>query len=288
MSTSKPPSNASEWHREILSVTAVAGRTQQVSNDKPSMKNTSPPILPEVLVASHLLAMAIPRRDFRTRQETGQRTSKNSVSIVEARDTTLSVAKTQSILSFFRSESFPNGLSACDWSKVKILLCPPNASSFWKVSALFGTNRHAFLKRSFERVCRISQTPGALQCSYAPRSIRENSKLACWVGTQTQRFKLQQEGTLGTLSRIQEVESLGFEWKAPKSVSYGFAFAWKDRLSGELADHHTIHGHCSVPKRYSGNVKLADRVEKQRTNYRLLQQGKTSPMTAFRIQELES
>jgi hypothetical protein len=62
--------------------------------------------------------------------------------------------------------------------------------------------------------------------------------------------------------------------------------AWNDRLS-ELADYRKIHGHCNVPYRFSENTKLGQWVSKQRQRYWLRQEGKKSPMTTFRIQELE-
>jgi hypothetical protein len=70
--------------------------------------------------------------------------------------------------------------------------------------------------------------------------------------------------------------TLGREWRVP---------AWEDRLS-ELADYRKIHGHCNVPQNYSKN-KLGSWVAHQRTKYRLHKEGKTSPMTTFRIQKLE-
>ena len=51
-----------------------------------------------------------------------------------------------------------------------------------------------------------------------------------------------------TLPRIQELESLGFEWGVCVT-------AWEGRLS-ELADYCTIHEHCNVPNHYSENPKL--------------------------------
>jgi hypothetical protein len=83
-----------------------------------------------------------------------------------------------------------------------------------------------------------------------------------------------------TLPRIQELESLGFEWDR-------FGGPWDDRLS-QLADYRKIHGHCNVPQRYSENTQLATWVKTQKENYRLLQEGKTSYMSASRIQALES
>ena len=62
---------------------------------------------------------------------------------------------------------------------------------------------------------------------------------------------------------------------------------WEGRLS-ELADYRKTHGHCNVPRNYSENTKLANWVRTQRMKYKLQQEGKTSPMTALRIQALES
>jgi hypothetical protein len=83
-----------------------------------------------------------------------------------------------------------------------------------------------------------------------------------------------------TILRIQALESLGFEWDC-------LGAAWEDRLS-ELADYRKIHGHCNVPVRYSENSKLGEWVANQKNNHRLHLEGKISPMTTFRIQELES
>jgi hypothetical protein len=83
-----------------------------------------------------------------------------------------------------------------------------------------------------------------------------------------------------TLSRMQELESLGFEWSF-------YSTACEDRLS-ELADYRKIHRHCNVPQLYSENSKLGRWVQKQRENYKLQQKGKKSHMTTFRIRKLES
>jgi hypothetical protein len=81
-----------------------------------------------------------------------------------------------------------------------------------------------------------------------------------------------------TLSRVQELESLGLEW--------GCSTPWEDRLS-ELADYRKINGHCNVPTNYSENTQLANWIHTQRTQYNRHLKGKTSYMTISRIQELE-
>jgi hypothetical protein len=117
-----------------------------------------------------------------------------------------------------------------------------------------------------------------------PYNCSENAKLARWVSRQRNIYRLHAEGKTShmTTFRIQELESLGFEWSR-----IGGTDAWGDRLS-ELADYRKIHGHCNVPQKYSENTKLGRWVAKQRSNYWLHAEGKTSPMTTFRIQELES
>jgi hypothetical protein len=115
-----------------------------------------------------------------------------------------------------------------------------------------------------------------------PRNYIENTKLANWVGTQRKDYKSQLEGKTSsmTLSRIQELETLGFVWDCSDAP-------WEDRLS-ELANYRKIHGHCNVPAKCRENTKLGNWVGTQRLNYKLRVEGKTSYMTVSRIQELES
>jgi arsenate reductase-like glutaredoxin family protein len=116
-----------------------------------------------------------------------------------------------------------------------------------------------------------------------PDTHSENLKLANWVSKQRQQYRMHVEGKRSqmTLSRIQELESLGFKWQHPVIT------AWDDRLS-ELADYRKIYGHCNVPYSCSENPKLANWVNNQRTQYRLHVEGKRSQITFSRIQELKS
>jgi hypothetical protein len=115
-----------------------------------------------------------------------------------------------------------------------------------------------------------------------PKNYSKNAKLASWVSQTRTNYRLHKEGKTSpmTLSRIQQLESLGFEWGRHAS-------AWEDRLS-ELAEYRKIHGHCNVPYNYSKSAKLGRWVATQRTYYRLQKERKTSSLTTFRIQELES
>jgi hypothetical protein len=115
-----------------------------------------------------------------------------------------------------------------------------------------------------------------------PQNFSENTKLANWVGTQRKQYNLHLKGKKSRmkLSRIQESESLGFDWGV-------CATSWEDRLS-ELGEYRIIQGHCKVPNNCSENTRLAYWVGTQRREYRLHQEGKNSFMTTLRMQELES
>ena len=114
-----------------------------------------------------------------------------------------------------------------------------------------------------------------------PFNCNENTRLATWVGHQRTNYKLHLKGKISpmTLSRVQALESMGFEWEV--------FTAWEGRL-GELADYRKIHRHCNVPTNYGKNMKLANWVGTQRQQYRLRSEGKRSRMTLPRIQALES
>jgi hypothetical protein len=71
-----------------------------------------------------------------------------------------------------------------------------------------------------------------------PRNNKEN---ASWLrGSQPKgAYRLhKKERIVYDSPRIQELESLGFEWNGQRRL--------EDRLS-ELADYRKIHGHCNVP-----------------------------------------
>jgi hypothetical protein len=81
-----------------------------------------------------------------------------------------------------------------------------------------------------------------------------------------------------TTFRIQELESLGFEWDNQSAI-------WELRLR-ELAGYRDIQGSCNVPAGYSKNTKLVNWVACQRRQYRLHLKGKISSLTLSRIQKI--
>jgi methyl-accepting chemotaxis protein len=63
--------------------------------------------------------------------------------------------------------------------------------------------------------------------------------------------------------------------------------SWKRRFQ-ELVLYHKEHGHSLVQQHYRLNKKLGSWVAAQRKYYRLMEKGKTSQMTHWKIQQLES
>ena len=114
-----------------------------------------------------------------------------------------------------------------------------------------------------------------------PIKYSANPKLGKWVSKQRYHCKLYQEGKPSpmTAKRIQDLESVEFEWET--TVAF-----WSLRFR-ELREFKAQFGHCLVPNKYSANPTLGQWVSTQRSNYRIYQEGKPSPMTAERIQELE-
>eukprot|EP00978_Attheya_sp_CCMP212_P048423 scaffold518210_cov193-Attheya_sp.AAC.1 len=79
-----------------------------------------------------------------------------------------------------------------------------------------------------------------------------------------------------TLEKREKLESIGFEFKCQLTYS-----AW-DR---PLVDFKKINGHTNVPTRFG---HLGPWISNQRTYYRLLIEGKDSPLTMEKREKLES
>ena len=62
--------------------------------------------------------------------------------------------------------------------------------------------------------------------------------------------------------------------------------AWNDRYD-ELDVYKNKHGNCLVPQHYPDNKALGKWVDTQRTQYRLRNEGKQTPLTEERIKKLE-
>jgi len=111
-----------------------------------------------------------------------------------------------------------------------------------------------------------------------PIRYSANPKLGNWVSTQRKRYK--GKSTPMTVEHIRALESIGFEWDPS-------ADSWNEQFE-QLRKFVVQFGHSVVPLRYSAIPKLGQWVFTQRGNYRLYLRGKSNPMTAERIQKLET
>jgi hypothetical protein len=109
---------------------------------------------------------------------------------------------------------------------------------------------------------------------FVPLKYLVNPKLGPWVLVQRRNCRLYQEGKPSrmTAERIRELECLEFKWEQ----TY---INWNERFE-QLREFKVQFGHCVVPLNYSPIPKLRQWASKQRSNYRLYQEGKPSTMTA--------
>jgi len=112
--------------------------------------------------------------------------------------------------------------------------------------------------------------------AYPDKSLPE------WVKRQRYQYKLKRLGKHSTMSddRIIALEKIGFVWNSHDA-------AWEERLK-ELKQYKGIFGDCNVPSNYESNPQLAVWVKRQRRQYKFLQKGELSTMTADRINKLLS
>lgn len=115
-----------------------------------------------------------------------------------------------------------------------------------------------------------------------PISFSQDMTLARWVKRQRYQYKKYHQGKVCAInaSRMQSLESIGFVWDAHSA-------AWQEKF-GELTLYKQAFGHCDVPSFDVNNVQLSTWVKCQRRQYKLRIAGKSSNMTASRIQELDS
>jgi hypothetical protein len=115
-----------------------------------------------------------------------------------------------------------------------------------------------------------------------PHKYREDLPLASWVKRQRYQYKRMKEGKSSTMTeeRVKALDEIVFVWD-----SHGAARG--ERLE-ELKEFRSIHMHCNVPGNFRENPQLAIWVKCQRTQYRLLMEGKASNMTPQRILDLEA
>jgi hypothetical protein len=126
--------------------------------------------------------------------------------------------------------------------------------------------------------CRVIRRQGA------------NNQLASWLSRQRVQYKLLQQGKKSHMKeeRIQKLNAIGFVWGAVRIVTLlqMVTFDWDERFN-QLRAFQDEQGHCRVPQsKDSDTYQLSLWVKLQRKHYKLVQQGKKSPITQERIQKL--
>ena len=133
----------------------------------------------------------------------------------------------------------------------------------------------------FEQLCEYNVQFG--DC-LVPRTYSVSPRLGHWVSNQRRMYQEQGTRSPVTAERIRALDSIGFNRGHGKTDS---ASNWRVRFQ-QLCEFKAQCGVCLVTLKYSANPELGVWVSKQRSNYRLFQEGKASPITAERIEELES
>mmetsp|Transcript_41529 Transcript_41529/g.60901 ORF Transcript_41529/g.60901 Transcript_41529/m.60901 type:complete len:290 (-) Transcript_41529:44-913(-) len=113
-----------------------------------------------------------------------------------------------------------------------------------------------------------------------PRNFRPNPQLGRWVNLQRKDYKTKTEGKKSPMSkvRISLLEELGFAWVGVKTV-------WEERFE-ELKKYKAEYGDCLVPQAFQPNPKLGQWVNAQRKDYKVMKEGKSSPMNQKRVSML--
>jgi hypothetical protein len=119
-----------------------------------------------------------------------------------------------------------------------------------------------------------------------PQPYSTNPRLGRWVASQRTRYSKNtgENTTYISAEYIRALDRISFDWGTNKTV---FASIWSVRFQ-KLCEFRVQFGHCLVPFKYDANLKLGKWVSRQRSNYKLYQEGKPNPMTAERIRQLES
>ena len=119
-----------------------------------------------------------------------------------------------------------------------------------------------------------------------PRQYADIPKLGRWVATQRSNYRLHQAGkpSVITEEHIRELDSVGFNWRTRRTDVVSI---WSVRFQ-QLCKFKEQFGLYLVPQLCAGTPKLGRWVSTQRSNYKLYQEGKPTPLTEKHIRELES
>ena len=135
-------------------------------------------------------------------------------------------------------------------------------------------------KKQFDELRKYKQENGHTN---VPRNYSKNPSLFSWVNKQRFQYLLLQKNkpSLMTEEKIIALNSIDFKWPKAKD------FSWNNWLK-ELQKYKDQHGDVNVPHKYKSNKALGAFVNRQRNEFRKLQQGLHSSLDQKRISDLES
>lgn len=119
-----------------------------------------------------------------------------------------------------------------------------------------------------------------------PQKYVEYPGLGHFVNRQRSAYKKLKEGKSSSMTamKIQQLDSVNFVWSTTRT---GGNASWEDRFN-ELKTFLDHNGHTNVPKKHPPNPQLGFWVNEQRFQHRKMMNGKSTYMTEYRANLLNS
>jgi Helicase associated domain len=118
-----------------------------------------------------------------------------------------------------------------------------------------------------------------------PKMYPPNQALGYWVNEQRSQYRrfVENKPSYITEDKVRALKEIGFKWSIRKSNTC--SSNWDNWLK-QLKAYKDEHGDTDVPLKYPKNIALGAFVNRQRTEYRKVQQGVHSSLTEKRINSL--
>jgi glycerol-3-phosphate cytidylyltransferase-like family protein len=148
----------------------------------------------------------------------------------------------------------------------------------------FDAIRERSWDKVYQKLCDYVQRNGGVfpyQSEDGDSLDAEGRRLSMWCQHQRVNYSFyrsmgeSRRSTLMTEERIAKLDEINFSWSLRDSF-------WDDKYE-ELKAYRRHHGDCLVPAAYVANMSLSKWVERQRTAYALLKEGKPTRMTQHRL-----
>jgi len=119
-----------------------------------------------------------------------------------------------------------------------------------------------------------------------PKQYPKNPALGYWVNEQRSQYRrfVDKKPSYMTEDKIQALKEIGFQWSM-REIGNGNS-SW-DKWLEQLRAYKDEHGDTDVALKYPKNPCLGAFVNRQRTEYRKMQQGAQSSLTEERIKSLD-